>query len=179
MTSAGQAEWSFATARVPSQFAAAVDPSAPDTEHALGHGETLCGIAEAKVEVYRHLFRSGGASACPACRDLAAAAPTQPSGQERLHDAVLAADPGQLRDEVIGALRQGAMIRLWMGGPAEGLAKHYARLDEIVEGSAAVAAALRTGERVGLAKVDHGSWQFIIVLPHDGPPVIGRAAAQR
>jgi hypothetical protein len=179
VTSADQGAWSFATARVPSQFSAAVDPLAPNAEHALGHDATLCGIAGENVTVYRHLFHPGDASACPACRELAAAAPTQPSGQERLHNKVLAATPGQVRDELIDALRTGARIRLWIEGPAKGLAKHYARLDQIVEGGPAVAAALRTDDRIGLAKVDHDCWQFIIVLPHDDPPVIARAAAEK
>ncbi|GIG03261.1 hypothetical protein Cci01nite_83540 [Catellatospora citrea] len=174
------ADWSFATAREPSRFGAAIARSERETEHALGdEGATLCGVAEQAVDAHRHFFRPGHPSACPVCRERAAAAPTQPSGQERLYDIIQAAASGPVRAELSSALQRGANIRLWIYGPARGLAEHYARLDEIVEGGPAVAEALNVDGSIGLATVDHGRWQFVIVLPDNGPPLIARAAAYR
>jgi len=87
--------------------------------------------------------------------------------------------PGQVRDERIYALWRGARIRLWIEGPAASLAKHYASLDQIIEDGSAEAAALYTDERIGLARVDHGRWQFVVVLPHAGPPLVARAAGNQ
>ncbi|MFY1617656.1 hypothetical protein [Micromonospora sp. WMMD736] len=179
MTFADQEGWSFATARVLAEFGAAVCPLTPGVEHAWGGEETLCGLVEDQVELYRHLFDREEASACPTCRQQAAVAPTRPCGQERLHDRVLAAAAGPLREELLDALRRGAEIKLWIKGPAVGLAKHYARLDRIVEGGPATVAALSVNGSVGLARVEHGPWQFIVVLPDQGPPLIARATADR
>ncbi|WP_144056893.1 hypothetical protein [Micromonospora lupini] len=179
MTSADQEGWSFATARVPAQFGAAIQPLTPGVQHAWGDEETLCGLVEDQIELYLHLFDREDASACPTCRQQAVAAPTQPCGQERLHDRVLAAAAGPRREELLDALRRGAEIKLWINGPAASLAKHYAELDRIVEGSPALIAALSVNGSVGLAKVEHGPWQFIVVLPDHGPPLIARATADR
>ncbi|MGW0215807.1 hypothetical protein ACWDXH_15585 [Micromonospora chokoriensis] len=179
MTSADQEGWSFAAARVPAEFGAAVCPLTAGLEHAWGGEETLCGLVEDQVELYRHLFDREDASACPTCRQQAAVAPTWPCGQERLHDRVLAAAAGPLREELLDALRRGAEIKLWINGPAAGLAKHYARLDRIVEGGPALVAALSVNGSVGLARVEHGPWQFVVVLPDKGAPLIARATIGR
>ncbi|MFJ6167881.1 hypothetical protein ACIQH6_22360 [Micromonospora orduensis] len=179
MTSADQKGWSFATARVPTQFGAAIHPLTPAVQHAWGDEETLCGLVEDQIELYRHLFDREDASSCPTCRQQAAAAPTEPCGQERLHDRLLAAGAGPMREDLLDALRQGAEIKLWINGPATSLAKHYAQLDRIVEGSPALIAALSVNRSVGLARVEHGPWQFIVVLPDHGPPLIARAPADR
>jgi hypothetical protein len=171
--------WSFATARKPALFATAIHPPTPDVQHAYDGEESLCGISEVQLEVYRHLFAPEDTSACPICRQRAAAAPTQPCGQERLHDRVLAAAAGPIRAELLDALQRGADIRLWINGPAADLAKHYGRLDQIVEGRPAVVAALDGDASVGLARVEDGPWQFIVVLPDHGPPLIARATADR
>ncbi|GIE84603.1 hypothetical protein Are01nite_10830 [Actinoplanes regularis] len=55
------------------------------------------------------------------------------------------------------------------------MAKFYAHLDQIVDGRAAVAAALDTDGIAGLARVHHGSWQYIVALPEGGQAVLGRA----
>ncbi|GGO18493.1 hypothetical protein [Micromonospora parathelypteridis] len=175
MTSADQESWSFATARVPAAFGAAIHPLTPGVQHAWGGEQTLCGLPEEQIELYRHLFNHGDDSACPTCRQRAAVAPTQPCGQERLHDQVLAAAVGPMRDDLLDALRRGVEIKLWINGPARGLATHYARLDRIVEGGPALVEALNVDGSVGLARVEQGQWQFIVVLPDHGPALIGRA----
>ncbi|MFF5054160.1 hypothetical protein ACFY1S_13355 [Micromonospora sp. NPDC000663] len=129
--------------------------------------------------MYRHLFDREDASACVTCRQRAAAAPTRPCGQERLHDRLLAAAAGPVREDLLDALRRGAEIKPWINGPAASLAKHYAQLDRIVEGSPALIGALSVNGSVGLARVEHGPWQFIVVLPDQGPPLIARATADR
>jgi hypothetical protein len=63
-----------------------------------------------------------------------------------------------------------ANIRSWIIAPGMQLAKHYVQIGQIVEGGGpAVAAAVRTDERIGLARVDHGPSQFLVVLPRRGP----------
>lgn len=171
--------WSFATAREPTQFGLAVVRAAPQVQHAYGGEGTLCGIPERRIEVYLTLFDSEDASSCQSCRQRAATAPTQPCGQERLHARVLTAVAEPVREELSAALRRGADIKLWITGPAASLAKHYARLDRIVEGGPAVVAALDVSPTVGLARVEHGRWEFIVVLPDQGPAVIARARADQ
>jgi hypothetical protein len=148
-------------------------------QHAWAGEETLCGLAEDQIRSYRHLFDREDASACPTCRQQAAVAPTQSCEQERLHDRVLAAAAGPMREELLDALRRGADIKLWINGPAVSLGKHYARLDRIVEGGPAMVAALGVHGSVGLARAEHGPWQFIVVLPDHGPPLIARATDDR
>jgi hypothetical protein len=179
VTPADREGWSFAAARVPAEFAAAVYPPTPELEHALGNTVTLCGIAEEHVVVYRHLFAPETASACPICRQQAASAPLKPCVQERLHELVLAADAGPMRESLLDALRQGAEITFWINGPAASLARYYVQLDQIGEGSAAVVAALSTNEPVGLAKVEHRHGQFIVVLPEQEPPQIAHATSDQ
>lgn len=144
-------------------------------EHALGDQQTLCGIPRARVIAFRHYFRGQGPSSCPVCRERAEAAPNEPCTQERLHDRVLAADPGRLRDELIDALRRGAEVKMWISGPGTGIAKFCGRFDQIVEGGPQVVAAFDTAERVGLARVIGVGWQFVVVLPTNGRPLIARA----
>ncbi|MFC4146058.1 hypothetical protein ACFO0M_07310 [Micromonospora mangrovi] len=177
--SADQEGWSFATARVPAQFGAAVQRRQPGVQHAWGGEETLCGLTEDRVELYLHLFDHEDDSACPTCRHRAAVAPTRPCGQERLHERVLTAVAGPMRDELLDALRRGAEIKLWINGPAALLAKHHARLDRIVEGAPPLVAALAVDGPIGLARVEFGPWLFIVVMPDHGPPLIARAAAGR
>ena len=66
-----------------------------------------------------------------------------------------------------------------MTAPAAGLAKHHARLDFVVEGRPALVAALDVNASVGLARVEHDRWEFIVVLPGQGPAVIARATARQ
>ncbi|MEU8387300.1 hypothetical protein [Micromonospora sp. NPDC048843] len=177
--SADQEGWSFAIARVPAEFAAAVHLLRPGVEHAWNSEETLCGLVEDQIELCRHLFDREDAAACPTCRQQAAVAPTRPCDQERLYDRVLAAAAGPTRDELLDALHRGAEIKLWINGPAVSLAKHYVQLEHSVEGGPAMVAALSVNRRVGLARVEHGPWQFIVVLPDHGLPLIARATAGR
>ncbi|WP_068904614.1 hypothetical protein [Planomonospora sphaerica] len=102
--------------------------------------------------LHRHRFRPDDARACARCSELAAAAPTVPSSQERLHDEVLTSAPGPLRTRLLDALRNGAAITMWVRGPADKLA-FYVRLDRITDGAAAVKALLATRDRLGLARV--------------------------
>lgn len=96
--------------------------------------------------------------------------------QERLHDEILAADPGPLRDELVDALRCGADIPLWINGPALRI-KIYAKLENVIHGSERIAAMLNATDRIGIARVVSGPWVFIVVLPATGHPVIARAIA--
>ncbi|GAA3433927.1 hypothetical protein [Kutzneria kofuensis] len=165
--------WSFETAREPAEFAAAIDRRT-GVEHAAGRDRTLCGIDMTRLDIYRHLFRPS--SGCSTCATAAAAAPTEPSAQERLHDRVLAAAASPLRDRVIAALRRGADLRLGITGPAPGVARHYAKLDQVVEGHAALATALDTTGRVTISEVVDPGGNFVIVHADGATPVIGRRA---
>ncbi|BCY05400.1 DUF5364 domain-containing protein [Actinoplanes sp. L3-i22] len=175
MTSSDGSDWSFDTAREPALFGLAVDEATPEKQHAYRGDGTLCGLPDHRVVAYRTLFHPENAKACPACRQQCEAAPTLPSVQERLHDQVLEAEEGPLHEELLAALLVGADVRLWISGPAAQMAKFYARLDQIVDGRAAVAAALDTGGIAGLARVQYGSWEYIVALPHGGRATIGRA----
>ncbi|MFI0940886.1 hypothetical protein [Streptomyces sp. NPDC021020] len=167
--------WSFAGAREPSRFGACQLDDAPGVDHAVGPRGTLCGITGRPLTTYRHLFAPSAPHSCPRCTDLAAAAPTQPSTQERLHDRVLAAAPGEVRDALLAALRRGAAVRLWLDGPAATLTAHYARLGELTEGAGAAAGALASAARPGLAEVEAGELRYLVVLPDDGgAPVVAR-----
>jgi len=168
--------WSFATARVPATFAAAIDEQA-NIEHAAGDKQTLCGIDMARVEVYRHLFGGLSTRNCADCAAAVAAAPSEPSHQERLHDRVLAAAPSPLRDELLAALRNGAELRLGIVGPAASITRHYARLDQLVEGHDPVAAVLDTAARVAFNEVVDDGGNFVVVQADDAPPVLGRRPA--
>jgi hypothetical protein len=174
--------WSFETAREPTRFAAGITSTRParptgspdDLEHAVNGNTTLCGIPVAKVVIVRHLFTRTHAPACPRCAELDAEAPRQPCTQERLHDLIQAATPGQLRDDLAAALTRGAEITQWIYGPAPSLAKHTP-LDHLTEGQATVRAALQRPGRVGVAQVLHGPWHSIVILREAEPPLIARA----
>jgi hypothetical protein len=167
--------WSFAAAREPARFGAGVDAGVPDVEHAMAGNGTLCGIPEGQVTRYRHLFEPRRGRACPPCRRQADAAPTRPGAQERLHRLVKDAAPGEARDDLVAALAQGARVALWLRGPATDLARHYARSEALTEGVGPVAEAFRTATTIGLARVESGSWIFLVVLPQDGGrPLIAR-----
>jgi hypothetical protein len=168
--------WSFASAREPASFTAARDSGATQTVHAWDPPASLCGIPEERVLVIRSLFWPGSAGACPVCSERAAAAPTVPSAQERLHDKVLAAAPGPLRDRLLDALRRGARITLGVNGPADQVAC-YARPDSITTGAEAVGDLLRSGGRLGVERVSDSSGEFVVVLPEHGAPVIAFAAS--
>ncbi|GLW32215.1 hypothetical protein [Actinoplanes regularis] len=179
MTSSGGSDWSFATAREPARFGLARDKAEPEKDHAYVGDGTLCGLPEHRVEAYLTLFFPEGVQACSVCRQRCQAAPTQPCVQERLHDRVLKAEESSLREELLAALLVGADVSLWVNGPASQMAKFYAQLDQIVDGRTAVAAALDTDGIAGLARVQHGSWEYIVALPEEGPVVIGRATPDR
>ncbi|MFD8392643.1 hypothetical protein ACFV2N_26450 [Streptomyces sp. NPDC059680] len=167
--------WSFATARETARFGAGEAAGVPGVEHAMADSGTLCGIAEHKVTRYRHLFDLADPQGCPRCRQEAEAAPTQPCAQERLHDTLQTAAPGEARDDLLTALRRGARVRLWLHGPAATLARHYAKLDTLTEGAEPAAEAFDAATTIGLARVDDGAWRFLVVLPEDGSrPLVAR-----
>ncbi|MFI9810102.1 hypothetical protein ACIHEJ_38390 [Streptomyces sp. NPDC052301] len=168
-------DWSFATAREPARFGAGERDDVPGVEHAMTAGGTLCGLPEDQVTRYRHLFAPRDPLACPQCRRQAAAAPAEPSAQERLHDLVLAAAPGTARDDLLAGLAKGAKVGLWLHGPSAALARHYAELDTLTEGVGPVAEAFDAATTIGLARVEDGSWRFLVVLPDDGGrPLVAR-----
>jgi hypothetical protein len=169
------AGWSFASAREPATFTAAEESDSPQVEHAFEPPATLCGIPEEQVTLYRHLFDASDISACPRCREQAAAAPTEPCGQERLHDKVLTAAPGPLRNQLLDALRSGAKITIWVNGPASVMAL-YARPDRITHGAGAVQDLLSSGGRIGIARVAQPSGEFVVVMPEHEAPLIAFAA---
>ncbi|MER6076570.1 hypothetical protein ABT187_49555 [Streptomyces sp. NPDC001817] len=104
--------WYFATAREAARFGAGRLGGVTGVEHAMAGSGTLCGVPEREVTRYRHLFDPAGPQACPRCREKAEAAPTQPCAQERLHNALQAAAPGEARDDLLAALRRGARVGL-------------------------------------------------------------------
>jgi hypothetical protein len=172
------ATWSFDAAREPEMFALAKS-SEGVIEHAYGDNGTLCGIPGESVEIYRSLFRANLSSACATCREVAAAAPTVPCVQERLFNLITEATPATLRDDLSRALRRGANVQLWINGPAKSLTQHYARLDDIVEGHDSVTSALPTTGSMGLARVEDEPHHYLVILPPDGLPAIGRKPAHR
>ena len=173
----GGAGWSFASAREPARFAAAEESDPPQAEHAFQPPATLCGIPEARVVLYRHLFKPASPRACPRCREEAAAAPPLPSAQERLHDKALTAPPGPLQGLLLDALRSGARIIIWVNGPGTVVARH-ARVAAITDGAAAVEHLLASRDPVGIARVAQASGEFIVVLPQHADPIIAFAAGQ-
>ncbi|MFE6666353.1 hypothetical protein ACFVFH_22685 [Streptomyces sp. NPDC057697] len=167
--------WSFATAREPARFGACEVNGVPGVEHAVGARGTLCGISERHTTRYSHLFDPGALQSCRRCRQQAEAAPTEPCGQERLHDKVQGAAQGQARDDLLAALRRGAKVALWISGPSASLAKHYAKVDELTDGAGPAAEAFAAATTIGLARVEDGPWRFIVVLPEDGgSPLVAR-----
>lgn len=165
------ASWSFASAREPARFAAALEKDGPTgTEHAFQPPATLCGIPAGKVSVCRYLFRHGS-RACPRCRELAAAAPTVPCAQELLHAKVLGAAPGPRRAQLLDALAGGAEITVWVTGPAAQVAR-YADAGRITRGAGAVRTTLDSRDQIGVARVAVPSGEFLIVLPERDAPGI-------
>jgi hypothetical protein len=169
-------EWSFDTARVPAAFAAAVDPR-DHVQHAYdGEDRTLCGLSIEPLELCLHHFDRHYEKSCPECGTRAAAAPTEPCGQERLHNRLLEADPSPAREDVLAALRRGAHIRHWMTGPGRATARFYLKPDRITEGRDAVVAAFDTDDSVGFARVESPTGNFVVALAFDAPPLIARSA---
>ncbi|MFJ3835470.1 hypothetical protein ACWGHM_14775 [Streptomyces sp. NPDC054904] len=167
--------WSFATAREPARFGACQVNGAPGVEHAVGARGTLCGKSARHTTKYLHLFDPGALQSCRRCRRQAEAAPTKPCAQERLHDKVRGAAQGRARDDLLAALHRGARVALWISGPSASLAKHYAKLDELTDGVGPAADAFAAATTISLARVEDGSWRFIVVLPEDGgSPLVAR-----
>ncbi|MFD7698415.1 hypothetical protein [Streptomyces sp. NPDC059805] len=167
--------WSFATARETATFGAGELTGVPGADHAMAESGTLCGIPEHQVTRYMHLFEPAEPQACPDCRQRVEATPTTPCAQERLHDRLQDADPGQTRDNLLASLRKGTKVDLWLRGPASQLARHYAGLDSLTEGAEAAIEAFNTTTSIGLARVEDGAWRFIAVLPEDGSrPLVAR-----
>ncbi|MGW4275079.1 hypothetical protein ACWEGQ_22565 [Streptomyces seoulensis] len=167
--------WSFAAAREPARFGACEVNGAPGVEHAVGARGTLCGIGARHTTRCLHLFDPAAPHACRRCRRQAEAAPTEPCAQERLHDRVRAAAPGRARDDLLTALREGARVALWINGPAATSARHYVRRDELTDGVGPVCDALDAAATIGVARVEDGSWRYVVVLPEDGGrPLVAR-----
>jgi hypothetical protein len=165
--------WSFESAREPAAFPAGraeQPPDDPAIEHALGPEGALCGIPRARITMYRHLFFPQHPAACPACVKAAAEVPAMPSVQERLHDRVLEAQGGPLRNELLAVLRAGAKIRLWVNGDPMDTLRHVAGLEQVPEG-------IREVRRLGVAAVPHDGGEFVVLLPEGGTPFITRAQA--
>ncbi|MFJ9447129.1 hypothetical protein ACIRRH_35565 [Kitasatospora sp. NPDC101235] len=170
--------WSFATAREPAEFPAVEVEGVPGVEHAGDNGRTLCGIRGRYLRHFLHHFQPQGLASCRKCRALAEAAPSRPCGQERLHDLLLQkAEDGPLRTDLLAALRRGARIAIWITGPAKGLTRHYARLDQMTEEAGPAAEALaKAGTSITLARVEDADRQYLVVLPPDGQARIARGA---
>ena len=171
--------WSFATAREPTEFPAVEVEGVPGVEHAGGRGRTLCGIRGRYLKLFLHHFQPQALASCRKCRALAEAAPSRPSGQERLHDLLLQeADDGPLRTDLLAALRRGARIAIWITGPAKDLTRFYARLDQMTEGAGPAAEMLAAaGTSITLARVENADQQYLVVLPPDGGARIARGTA--
>ncbi|MFE0653956.1 hypothetical protein ACFVZH_35900 [Streptomyces sp. NPDC059534] len=75
-----------------------------------------------------------------------------------MHDRLQAADPGEVRDALLAALRKGAPVRLWIHGPSASLARHHANLDSLTEGTEPAIAAFDTTKTIGLACVEDDAW---------------------
>ncbi|WP_433042187.1 hypothetical protein [Dactylosporangium sp. CS-033363] len=162
--------WTFAAARRRPDFTCGI--AADDSEHAVSGATTLCGLPVEEVGLVLSHFHPRRDKACPSCADEAAAAPSVPCGQERLHAIIAEAEPGPLRDDLRAALERGAEITLWISGTD--LHKQYAELDQLDENRAAVEAALASGVHAGVAHVLHGPWRSTVVLRENHPPLIGR-----
>ncbi|WP_416981707.1 hypothetical protein [Streptomyces sp. T028] len=166
--------WRFGPGRRPPFFALCEETDAPGTRHALSKGGALCGIPDVRLTVFRGPFDPTHDTACPACRAQVVGDP-EPTLQERLHHRVRGAVPGPLREELLAALRQGAEVGLWVSGPARELVRQHARRERIVEGGEPVDAVVRADRRLGLARVVHGTREFVVFIPQDGRPFVTRA----
>jgi hypothetical protein len=164
--------WSFESAREPAAFPAGraeQPPDDPDVEHACGPEGALCGIPRARMTLQRHLFFPQR-RACPACVKAAAEVPARPSVQERLHDRVLEAEGGPLRNDLLAALRTGAKIRLWVTGDPMDILRHVTGLERVPDG-------VRELHRLGVAAVPDGDGEFVVLLPEGGTPFVTRGQA--
>ncbi|MER6397915.1 hypothetical protein ABT263_17935 [Kitasatospora sp. NPDC001603] len=172
--------WSFATAREPAEFPAAGVEGVPGVEHAADGRRTLCGIRGRYLTFFLRHFQPQGLASCRKCRTLAEAAPTQPCGQERLHDLLLRqADDAPLRSDLLAALREGARIAMWITGPAKDLTRFHSRIDRMTQeaGPAAEALAAAAGTSITLARVEDADHQYLVVLPPGGRARIARGKA--
>ncbi|WP_460072275.1 hypothetical protein [Streptomyces sp. YKOK-I1] len=150
------------------------ESDAPGTGHGLSKGASLCGIPGERLTVYRGPFDPTRDSACPGCRARTLGDP-EPTLEDLLRHRVGGAVPGPPREELLGALKQGARVGLWVEGRAAELVRRHARPERIVEGGALVEAVVRADRRLGLARVVHGSREFLVFLPEDGRPFVARA----
>ncbi|MFG2911187.1 hypothetical protein ACGF13_39840 [Kitasatospora sp. NPDC048286] len=168
--------WSFVTAREPAEFPAVEVEGVPGVEHAGGMGRTLCGIRGRYLKLFLHHFQPRALASCRKCRALAEAAPSQPCGQERLHDLLLQeADDGPLRTDLLAALRRGARIAIWITGPAKDLTRFHSRVDRMTEETGPAADALAAGgTSITLARVEDADRQYLVVLPPEGRARIAR-----
>ncbi|MFF4659202.1 hypothetical protein [Streptomyces sp. NPDC001381] len=160
--------------RRPPFFTNCEETAAPGTSHGLSGGRTLCGIPRDRLTLYRGPFTPAGETACPRCGERALGEP-EPGVEERLRHRVRGAVPGRPREELLAALRQGARVGLWVSGPAKDLVRHHAGRERIVEGGEPVEAVVRANRRLGLARVVHGTREFVVFLPEDDRPFVTRA----
>ena len=167
--------WRSGPGRRPRFFTHCEVTEAPGPGHGLSKGATLCGSPEDRVTVYRSPFDPTRETACHGCRTRAVGDP-EPGVRERLQHRVRGAVPSRLREELLAALRQGAEVGLWVGGPAADLVRRYAQRERIVEGGEPVEALIRADRRLGLARVVHGTREFVVFIPEDGRPFVTRAA---
>ncbi|MFJ8111760.1 hypothetical protein [Streptomyces sp. NPDC096132] len=166
--------WRFGPGRPPPFLTLCEETEAPGTRHGLAKGGSLCGIPQDRLTVYRGPFVPVHDMACPGCRSQVLGDP-EPSVGERLLHRVRGAVPGRPREELLSALRQGAEVGLWVSGPAQELVRRYAGRERIVEGGEPVEAVVRADRRLGLARVVHGTREFVVFIPEDGRPFVARA----
>ncbi|MEU1514619.1 hypothetical protein ABZ490_21060 [Streptomyces sp. NPDC005811] len=155
-------------------FALCEETDAPGTGHGLSKGASLCGVPRERLTVYRGPFDPTRDTACPACRARTLGDP-EPTPEDLLRHRVRGAVPGPLREELLGVLKQGARVGLWVDGRAAELVRRHARPGRIVEGGTLVEAVVRADWRLGLASVVHGTREFLVFLPQDGRPFVARA----
>ncbi|MFC5006919.1 hypothetical protein ACFPIJ_55055 [Dactylosporangium cerinum] len=140
--------------------------------HAVSRGATLCGIPVRRATTTPGCFAPDAASACPRCVQRAAATPGRPSPQELLHDKILAADAGPLRDALVEALKQGAPVHPWIRGASAGNVRSSVRLYGAMEGARQADEALRTEGPFGAAEVVTAARRFVVIMPRYTRPVI-------
>ncbi|MGW2889340.1 hypothetical protein ACWDDN_29330 [Streptomyces griseoruber] len=155
-------------------FALCEETDVPGTGHGLSKGVSLCGIPGDRLTVYRGPFDPTRDTACPGCRAQVLGDP-EPTLQDLLRHRVRGAVPGPLRAELLAALKQGAQVGLWVSGRAAELVRRHARRERIVEGGALVEAVVGADGPLGLARVVHGTREFLVFLPQDGRPFVARA----
>ncbi|KUN76334.1 hypothetical protein AQJ64_37800 [Streptomyces griseoruber] len=176
LTAVGDPErdgWRLGPGRRPF-FALCEETDVPGTGHGLSKGASLCGIPGDRLTVYRGPFDPTRDTACPGCRAQVLGDP-EPTLQDLLRHRVRGAVPGPLRAELLAALKQGAQVGLWVSGRAAELVRRHARRERIVEGGALVEAVVGADGPLGLARVVHGTREFLVFLPQDGRPFVARA----